>query len=62
MINKEAINKIKILENRYKENWGKSVDYTIIPKGVTQEKMVEILERIVNTGESVLVGYEKIKK
>lgn len=62
MINKEALDRIKMLENKYMETWGKSVDYTIIPKGITQEKMVEILERIVNTGESVLVGYEKIKK
>ena len=61
MINKEALEKIKTLENEYNKNWGKSVDYTIIPQGVTQEKMVEILERIVNTGESILVGYEKIK-
>ena len=62
MINDEAIGKIKILENKYKENWGKSVDYTIIPQGITQEKMVEILERIVDTGESILVGFEKTKK
>lgn len=62
MVNKEALDRIKMLENKYMETWDKSVDYTIIPKGITQEKMVEILERIVNTGESVLVGYEKIKK
>ena len=62
MVNKEALDKIKVLEQAYEENWGKSVDYTIIPRGVTQDKMVKILERIVDTGESILVGFEKIKQ
>ena len=62
MVNKEALDKIKMLEHKYKETWGKCIDYTITPKGITQEKMVEVLERIIHTGESVLVGYEKIKQ
>ena len=62
MVNKEALEKIKALEQKYKEVWGKCVDYTIIPKGLSQEKLVAVLERIINTGESILVGYEKIKQ
>lgn len=61
MVNREALNKIKELENKYENAWGKKVDYTIIPKGLTQETLVLVLERIVDTGESILVGYDKVK-
>ena len=61
MVNKEALDKIKILEQEYMENWGRNVDYTAIPIEMTQEKMVEVLERIKDTGESVLVGFNRIK-
>lgn len=61
MLNKEALKKIRILEQKYKETWGINVDYTIIPPGMTQEKLVEVLERIVDTGESIIVGFSKIK-
>lgn len=62
MINEEALQKIKQLELQYERNWGKRVDYTILPPYMSQEKMVVILERIVETGESILVGWEKIRK
>ena len=61
MLNKEALEKIRILEQKYKETWGINVDYTIIPPGMTQDKLVEVLERIVDTGESVIVGFSNIK-
>lgn len=61
MLNKEALEKIRILEQKYKETWGINVDYTIIPSGMTQDKLVEVLERIVDTGESITVGFSKIK-
>ncbi len=61
MLNKEVLEKIRILEQKYKETWGINVDYTIIPRGMTQEKLVEVLERIVDTGESIIVGFSKIK-
>lgn len=61
MINREVLEKIRILEQKYKETWGINVDYTIIPSGMTQEKLVDVLERIVDTGESIIVGFSKIK-
>lgn len=61
MINREVLEKIRILEQKYKETWGINVDYTIIPSGMTQEKLVDVLERIVDTGESVIVGFSNIK-
>ncbi len=61
MINREVLEKIRILEQKYKETWGINVDYTIISSGMTQEKLVDVLERIVDTGESVIVGFSNIK-
>ena len=60
-VNEKALERIRVLEKKYKENWGKDVDYTILPKGITQEMLVTILERITETGESILTGYEKLK-
>lgn len=60
MISQEALTKIVELNKQYKANWIKEVDYSIVPKGCSQEKLVEVLERIVNTGESLWVGYTKL--
>lgn len=61
MINEKALKRIRTAEQRYKENWGKDVDYTAIPTVISQEILADILERIMDTGESVIVGYNKIK-
>lgn len=60
MIDEKIYNKIKEYEKIYKKRWGKELDYTIVPNNITQEKLEKILERIIDTGESILVGYNKI--
>ena len=60
MINKEAIRQIELLEQEYEHNWGKKVDYSVLPQGISQEKVAVVLERIVDTGESILVGWDKL--
>ena len=60
MINTDATRRIEQLESEYEDKWGKKVDYLILPQGITQESLVAVLERIVDTGESVLVGWNKI--
>lgn len=61
-IDEETVQKIKQLELQYERNWGKKVDYSILTPRMTQEKLVTVLERIVETGESVLVGWTKLEK
>lgn len=61
MINAETMERIKQLEIKYEKNWNKKLDYLIMPRGITQESLVLVLERIVDTGESILVGWNKIK-
>ena len=51
--------KVEELLEKYKFNWGKEVDLNCMPSGISQEKFIVVLERIVETGESVLVGWNK---
>ena len=37
MVNEVAMRKIEMLERQYKNSWGKEVDYTILPQGMTEE-------------------------
>ena len=60
MTNPDVLKQLDTLCALYKQRWGNDVDYTVLPKGITQEKLVDVLERIVNTGESILVGYNKL--
>ena len=62
MVNEETLKKIEQLGLQYERNWGKKVDYSILPPHITQDTMVLILERIVETGESILVGWNQIQK
>lgn len=43
----------------YEFNWGKRLDFIDMNFSITQEELVKVLEIIVETGESVLVGFEK---
>lgn len=62
MVNQELLDKIEELLQKYKYNWGKEVDLNVIPPGMSQEKFVVVLEHICETGESVLVGWDKYLK
>ena len=59
MMDQKTLEKIEELSQRYKYNWGREIDLNCMPSGITQEKLVVVLERIVETGESVLVGWNK---
>lgn len=62
MIDVEAMKRIDELNALYKKGWGKDVDYFAMPCNCSQKDLVVVLERIVNTGESVLVGWSYTKK
>ena len=59
MMEQKTLEKIEELSQKYKYNWGREIDLNCMPSGITQEKLVVVLERIVETGESVLVGWNK---
>ncbi len=62
MINEQAMERIKELEEEYKYRWGKEVDYTQLPPRITQEKLVLILEHIVETGQGIMSGWDEMKE
>ena len=64
MIDGDRENRIRLDEllALYEKRWGKPVDYVGIPPVLTTDKMVKVLERIIDTGESVTVGFEKVRK
>ena len=59
MIDQEVLKKVEELLEKYKYNWGREVDLNCMPPGISQEKFIVVLERIVETGESILVGWNK---
>lgn len=61
-MDKKDIELIKMLEKDYENKWGKKVNYSIVPKGIIQEDMVPILRIMIETGDSLLVAFEKFKK
>lgn len=50
------------LEQIYKNTWSKEVDYTILPQGLTQKKLVKCLELMIENNYSLLVAYNKLKE
>ena len=62
MINEEAVHRIEELSDLYEQRWGKKVDYLVTPPEITQEKLVKVLERITDTGESITYLQKNIKK
>ena len=60
--NENTLKKIDELSKRYKETWGKEVDYSIFPSGISQEKLVKCLELMIDDNLSLLVAYNKLFK
>lgn len=61
MYDLDVSEKINELLQQYEYNWGQEAypGYPILIPGMSQEKLVIVLERIVETGESILVGWNK---
>ena len=55
-VDKNTLNKIEELSKKYEETQGKEVDYTVIPKGITQEKFVKCLELMIENNLSLVMA------
>ncbi|MBQ3125186.1 MAG: hypothetical protein IJC09_07200 [Clostridia bacterium] len=56
-----VMKEIQELEAIYEKRWGKPVDFIGMPSTITQESFLLVMRLIIETGESVLVGFEKTK-
>lgn len=59
-INDSAVEKVNELCKKYQETYGKEIDFTVIPKGITQEKLEKCIELMIDNNLSLVVAYEKL--
>ena len=57
-----TLKKIEELSEKYEKAWGKKVDYTIIPAGITQEEIPECLELMIEDNLSLAMAYAKLSE
>ena len=55
------LQRIEELNKKYKATYNKEVDYTVIPKGITQEKLIKCLELMISDNLSLIVAYNKLE-
>lgn len=60
MINVEVMKEITELCAKYEKRWNKPVDFVGLPSTLYQERFLLIMRYIVDTGDSILVGYQKV--
>ena len=59
-IDDSAVERVDKLCKEYKEIYGKEVDFTVVPKRLTQEKLEKCVELMIKDNLSLIVAYEKI--
>lgn len=62
MINIEVMKEITELCTKYEKRWNKPVDFVGLPYALYQERFLLIMRYILNTGDSILVGYQKVSR
>ena len=62
MMNKQALENVNMLCKKYKSIYGKEVDLTIIPQGISIEKIEKCLELIIADNLSLLMAYKTLYK
>lgn len=62
VIDDSAIERVRELSRKYKETWGQEVDCSVIPREITQEKLVKCLELMIGDNVSLLMAYHKLFK
>lgn len=59
-IDDSAVEKVNELCKKYQETYGKEIDFTIMPKGITQEKLEKCIELMIDDNLSLVVAYKKL--
>ena len=54
------LKRVEERSRRYRETWGQEVDYTVIPPGLTQEKLASCLELMIGDNISLVEAYTRL--
>ena len=56
-IDDSAIDEVQRLNCKYKETWGTKINLSVMPREITQEKLAECIELMIQKNVSLLVAY-----
>lgn len=61
MVNIAILREMHKLCSLYEKRWGREVDFIGMPDNLSQEKLLQVMRIIAETGDSVMVGFQKRK-
>lgn len=59
-IDDSLLKEVNEVNKKYKDTYKKEVDFRIMPKGITQAKLIKCIELMINDNLSLLVAYNKL--
>ena len=59
-IDDSAVETVNELCKKYQEAYGTEIDFTIIPKGITQEKLEKCIRLMIDDNISLVVAYDRL--
>lgn len=59
-IDDSVVDRVNELCKKYQETYGKEIDFTIIPKGITQEKLEKCIRLMIDDNISLVVAYDRL--
>ena len=59
-IDDSAVGRVNELCKKYQETYGKEIDFTIIPKSITQEKLEKCIRLMIDDNISLVVAYDRL--
>lgn len=60
MVNYQCLQEIENLEIIYENTYGKKIDFSIIPTGITQKKLVKCIKLMIDDNLSLICAYDKL--
>ena len=59
-IDDSAVDRVNELCKKYQETYGKEIDFTIIPQGITQEKLEKCIRLMIDDNISLVIAYDRL--
>ena len=59
-IDDSAVDRVNELCKKYQETYWKEIDFTIIPKSITQEKLKKCIRLMIDDNVSLVIAYDRL--